>query len=95
MENLATAFPQVDNILQCCSGLSALTRFLIITADVTSRDNPLVLSYSKISPSSASLSSQTTLKWSSARRRVQSQEAEEVFRIFNKRKKIYNFSQIM
>ena len=30
MENLATAIPQVDNILQCCSGLNALTRFLII-----------------------------------------------------------------
>ena len=34
MENLATAIPQGDNILQCCSRLSALTRFLIISADV-------------------------------------------------------------
>ena len=34
MENLATAIPQFDNIMQCCSALSALTRFLIISADV-------------------------------------------------------------
>ena len=36
LDNLATAIPHVDNIFQCCSGLSALTRFLIITADVAS-----------------------------------------------------------
>ena len=43
MENLATAFPQVDNILQCCSGLSALTRFLIISADVASYESPAAI----------------------------------------------------
>ena len=32
MENLATAIPKVDNILQSCSGLSGLSRVLIITA---------------------------------------------------------------
>ena len=35
MENLAAAIPQVDNILQCCSGLIALSRFLIITAELS------------------------------------------------------------
>ena len=39
MENLATAIPEGDNILQCSSGLSALTRFLIITADVASYES--------------------------------------------------------
>ena len=39
MENLATAIPQVDNILQCYSGLSALTSFLIIPADVASYES--------------------------------------------------------
>ena len=33
MKNLATAIPPVDNILQCCPGVMALTRFIIITAD--------------------------------------------------------------
>ena len=36
LKNLATAIPPVDNILQCCPGLSALTMFIIITADVAS-----------------------------------------------------------
>ena len=39
IENLGTAIPQVDNILQCCSGVTALTRFLIISADVASLES--------------------------------------------------------
>ena len=43
MENLATVIPAVDNILQCCRGLRALTRFLIITADVASYESPALI----------------------------------------------------
>ena len=39
MENLATVIRAVDNILQCCRGLSELTRFLIITADMDSYES--------------------------------------------------------
>ena len=41
MENIATAIPLVNNILQCCYDLSALTRFLILTADVASYESVL------------------------------------------------------
>ena len=41
--NLATAIPPVDNILQCSPGLSALTRFIIITADGASYTSPAVI----------------------------------------------------
>ena len=43
LKNLATAIPPVDNILQYCHGLSALTRFIIITADVASYKSPAVI----------------------------------------------------
>ena len=39
MEDLATAIPPFDNILQCCPGVMALTRFIIIKADVASYEN--------------------------------------------------------
>ena len=39
MENLATVIRAVDHILQCCRGLSALTRFLIILDDVASYES--------------------------------------------------------
>ena len=40
MENLAKVIPQVHKFVQCCSGLSALTRFLIIRVEVARYESP-------------------------------------------------------